>query len=225
MAFSCILIEQNPAVLQKMKGLIFETPFLQLVKTYHCPNKALNDVRTLKKPLDILFSEINFTGNGELDFAHQMGPHFQSVLLKTFHGYNSTFGYNLNKKKFLIKSMTLQEFRDFVNPTDKPFSYVSVKCSLKKKTQWVDVNDIIQIRGASNYVQIITLTQEFLVYGKLRDFETLLLKWPQFVRIKKSNIISTKQITKLLKTDIYLADGSVVTAGRTFLRKFRNIRL
>ena len=100
--YFCIIIEDEPLALEKTKGFVEKTPFLNLLATF---DDALEGLAFLKSnKVDLLFLDINLDELSGIELLENSKLNCQVIITTAYSEY-ALKGYELNVTDYLLKSL------------------------------------------------------------------------------------------------------------------------
>ncbi len=165
MKIQCIIIEDEPLAMEKLKGFVMKHPDLILKSTFNNGADALVFLQT--NNVDLLFLDINLgemSGIRILETANISA----NVILTTAYSEFALKGYELNVTDYLLKPFTFERFMQAVNKVvnplpkrelvDQAFIFIKTEYRLEK----VMYNDILYIEGMGDYRRIFTVNKNIM---------------------------------------------------------------
>ena len=155
MKLNCIIIEDEPLALERVKGFIDKTPFLNLLDAFDNALDGLNYLRN--NSIDLLFLDINMDEISGIELLEQMKPDF-AVIITTAYDQYALKGYELNVTDYLLKPFNFQRFLSAVNKvqtknTEKQRFFIKGD----KKYHQIASEDILFIEAYGNYTKVFFL--------------------------------------------------------------------
>lgn len=181
--------------------------------------------------VDLVFLDVNLGQTNGLLLARNL-PQGIRVVLTTAYSEYALEGYDLNILDYLLKPFTferfersLQKFRAYslqpqkegslgksvqLVPSNDDFIFVKAEHKVLK----INLNDLLIIEGAGNYVALHTEKSKVLTLQNMKAFEDYLLPYG-FIRVHKSYIISARHITTIEHNSV-LVGGKIVPIGESY---------
>ncbi|MDN3587358.1 LytTR family DNA-binding domain-containing protein [Pedobacter aquatilis] len=220
MTLNCIVIDDDPIVIEQIKEYITNTKDLKFVKSYTNPKNAMSDILNGQDKIDILFTDIEMPELSGLELATKLRHKTRFLILMSGHLHYAIDGYDLKANGFLSKPIA---YKKFISATksifetlqvDKPFIIFKIKDSKELVKIWLE--EIIYIEANGNYVIINATKKQFTTLMKLSEIEERLSSFKRFLRIHKSFIISTAFIEKYQDGFIYLSNKKSLSVTSTY---------
>ena len=230
MALTCIIIDDEPFVVQQLTEYINGIPALTLIKSYSNSTAALQGISQMEDSIDILFTDIEMPKLSGLELARKIRHKTKFLILVSGHSKYALDGYNVKANDFLTKPFNFKKFKTIVTavvnqtPLEKPFIFIKTKENKALIKIWVE--EIIYINAYGNYISIHTHEKSLTTLLKISEIEEQLGNYLHFIRIHKSFIISAKHIEKFTPNFMYLNNGIMLSVGisyRDSVKAFTNL--
>jgi len=165
MTINCIIVEDEPLALERMKTYLSRVQFLNLVEVF---DNAIDALAFLKDhQVDLLFLDIemdNFTGIDLLEILKNP----PKVILTTAYEQYALKGYEFNIADYLLKPFGFPRFlkaveavhKELKNNSPSQKDYLFVKTGYK--IQRIEFNNILYIEGMRDYRNIRTSNAKIL---------------------------------------------------------------
>lgn len=222
MSISCIIIEDEPLALERIKNFVLKVPFLNLITTF---NNGLNALMYLKSnQVDLIFLDINigeFTGINLLETTNIKSQ----VIITTAYQEYALKGYELNVTDYLMKPFTFERFfqaiekvqknlNDKKSTEEKKFIFVKTEYRLER----ILLDDIIFIEGMRDYRRIHTINKRIMTLKNFSEFEIEIP--PKVVcRVHKSYMVAINKIDSIERDRIRIKD-IMIPISETYKKKF-----
>lgn len=219
----CIAVDDEQLALDLLEDNISKVPYLQLAAK--CSN-ALEAMKILQtEPIDLIFLDIQMPGLTGLQFIQSMTKKPMIILITAYEKY-ALQGFNLDVVDYLLKPVPLDRFVRACNkawelyqlrnapqslkPADKvpvpDYFFVNMDYALFK----VVISDIIWVEGLKDYIKIhLKNTNRPIIPRMSMKVVEQLLPANRFIRIHKSYIVSTDQITAIRKNSVFLGETEI----------------
>ena len=96
----CLVVDDEPMALEKLKNYIERIPFLELVAACSCTCDAMQVMAEQK--VDALFIDINMPGMNGMDFVKSLPEHLLVVFTTAYSEYAAD-SYKVRAVDFLLK--------------------------------------------------------------------------------------------------------------------------
>ena len=220
MIINCIIIEDEPLAMQRLRDFVLKVPFLNLL---HCFDNAMEAIGFLKtEKIELLFLDIQmdgFTGIQLLESLNKM----PAVIITTAFDKYALKGFDLNVADYLLKPYTFERFMQAVarvydklsagNKTNKEFIFVKAEHRLEK----INLADMLYIEGMRDY-RCIYLSEKRIM--TLQTFSELEQELPsKFCRVHKSFIVALDKIESIERDRIKIED-KLIPISETYKESF-----
>ena len=228
----CVIIDDEPLALNKLKRHILKFPYLELVASCHSAEAAR---RTLESnTVDLIYIDINMPDINGLDFIRSLENPPMVVFVTAYPEY-AVESYKVNALDYLLKPYSSE---DFNRVADKVYKHWMLLCSqgntaeprednvLYLKCDYrfirVECNDITYIEGQNEYLKVHQVSEEpFLTHMTFRQISEFLPS--NFIQIHRSYIVNMKHVVTAERTMVTLDDGTrlpVSDTRRNFLLQY-----
>ena len=214
MKLNCIIIDDEPNAVSLLEVLIQDvTEWEVLAKCYN----ALEALAFLKDHhVDFVFLDINMPKLSGMELAGLLPPQVQ-IVFTTAYSEHAADSYGYQTLDYLLKPITLKRFVAAVQKIERHFhkikgtnpvqqavaaDYFFVKSG--KVLNKVLLEDILYFQGEKEYVRLVTVAAEIMIYRRLKDIEAQLA--PHFFRIHNSYIVNARRLRKIQDNHVYLGD-------------------
>ncbi len=220
MPLNCLIVDDEPIAQDILKGYVNDIPNLVLVCV--CDNAMEATTIVKEKKIDLMFLDIEMPKLSGLNFLKTLqDPPY--VIFTTAYREFALDSYDLNAVDYLLKPISFERFLKAVNKVFASSRFVENTeeyryFKVDKKNVKVYYQDILYVKGLSNYVIIHTSREQLIVYMRLLDLERT-LPANKFVRIHKSYIVSLDNIKAYGSDYVEIADEQL-TIGNTFKENF-----
>ncbi|MEP6764441.1 MAG: LytTR family DNA-binding domain-containing protein [Gemmatimonadaceae bacterium] len=218
----CLIVEDEPLALERLKGYVQQLPLLKLVASFDNAPDALSYLLT--DAVDLIFLDINLGGMSGIELLETNAVKAQ-VILTTAHSEHALRGFELKVADYLLKPFT---FSRFVQSVERAQSAASSTTSsnernwffLKTETRLerIRVSDLLYIEGDGDYRLVHTLTKRI---NTLETFAELEQRIPgaQVCRVHKSYMVAIAKIETVERDRILIRD-KYIPISATYRDKF-----
>jgi two-component system LytT family response regulator len=212
MKIRCIIIEDEPIALGKVKGCIERLPYLNLISTFDNGIDALAFLKS--NSVDLILLDIHMDKLSGIQLLEKAKIESEVILTTAYDEY-ALKGYELNVTDYLLKPFTFERFIQSVGKAQKnlekkrlmqtkPFVFVKIEHRFEK----IFLNEILYIEGMRDYRRIHTNDRKIMTLQTFKDFEKEI---PQNIicRVHKSYMVSLDKITSVEKDQIKIKDVTI----------------
>jgi DNA-binding LytR/AlgR family response regulator len=198
-AIPCAIIEDEPLAQNILKKYIEDHPALKL--TAVCNNTEEAQKVLLRQDVELLFLDINLPKLSGISFLKTL-PHRPLVIFTTAYPEYAVEGFELDAIDYLLKPFSFERFLKAANKAVQQLnkkeiaeqvtpSFIFLKAD--KKVHKVNLDEILYIEAAGDYIKIMTEGGQYVVNDTLKSLQEELPPL-QFIRVHKSYIISRSKI-------------------------------
>ena len=235
MNIRCIIVDDEPLALNKLKRYILKYPFLELVASCH-------NVETVRRALesgevDLIFIDINMPDVNGLEFIRTLDNPPMVVFVTAYPEYAAE-SYKINALEYLLKPFGIDEFNRVAEKIFSHWQLIQNQNNSSSSTEEcvrylkcdhrflrVECDDIRYIEGQSEYLKIHLVSDNpFLTHMTFRQITD---SFPDnFIQIHRSYVVNMKHVVSAERTLVILDDGTrlpVSSSRRDNLLKYMNI--
>ncbi len=198
-AIQCAIIEDEPLAQNILKKYIEDHPALELRAV--CNNAEEAQKVLLREDVELLFLDINLPKLSGISFLKTL-PHQPVVIFTTAYPEYAVEGFELDAIDYLLKPFSFERFLKAANKAVQQLnkkeitgqatpSFIFLKA--EKKVHKVNLDDILYIEAAGDYIKVMTESGQYMVNDTLKGLQDELPP-AQFIRVHKSYIISRNKI-------------------------------
>lgn len=222
MAINCIIIEDEPLAMQRIKEFVLKVPFLKLL---HCFDNAIEAVGVLRtENVNLLFLDIQMDGFTGIQLLESITNRPDVIVTTAFDQY-ALKGFDLNVTDYLLKPYTFERFMQAVTKVydkyvstpkagQKDYIFIKTEYRLEK----VDLNDLLFIEGMRDYRCLHLPGKRIMTSETFGDLQKELPK-ENFCRVHKSFIIALSKINSVEKDRIKI-NGELIPISDTYKEDF-----
>lgn len=221
---NCIIVEDAPLAVDKLKNFISKVPLLDLAGTFDNGLDAFDYLQS--NTIDLLFLDIQmeqFTGLQLLQALHTR-PH---IIIVSAYGEYAVQGFEYDVTDYLLKPYSFERFLKAVNKVQTemasnppaqplPKDYIFLKTEYRMVR--INLCDILYIEGKGAYLHVITDTTRIMTLLSFKEIESL-LPAKQFIRIHKSYLIAINKIDNIERNVVKIANMRI-PIGKSYLKDF-----
>ena len=216
---TCIIVDDDPLSVKMLEGLVVQTDFLSVEKTFQVPMEAIKYLRD--HHVDILFLDIEMPGMTGLELLGAVED-LPAVILVSSKADYALDAFHFDVEDYLLKPPTFARFLKAVKKVQDKIrddqavqfkgDYVFVKsdAALVK----VDIRQVQWIEALADYVAIVTKEKKFVCHSTMKAIEAK-LPVDQFVRVHRSYIVRIDQIDAIEDNSVSVGK-KVIPVGGTY---------
>lgn len=220
MQAKCIIIDDEPLAVEKLRLFITKVSWLQLEATFNDGLAALNYIR--QNPVELLFLDIQMEEFSGIQFMESLKERPFIIITSAYSEY-ALQGYEFDVTDYLLKPFGLERF---ISATDKVFQQLKTRYPrpdfLFLKTGYsierIDIDDILYIEGMNEYLRFVTPEKKYMTLQSFRQTESQ-LPADRFIRVHKSFIVALHKIEKI-ERHVILIHGQRIPIGKNYKEQF-----
>lgn len=222
MEINCIIVEDEPLALVRMKEYVLKMPFLNLCATF---DNALDALAFLKiNKIDLIFLDINLGEVSGIQLLESSAITSQVILTTAYQEY-ALKGFDLKVTDYLLKPFTFERFIQAVDRVESnlekkqpltPNNFIFVKT--ENRLEKVILSEIIFIEGMGDYRRIHTTSKRIMTLQTFTEFERQI---PANIvcRVHKSYMVSLDKIDSIEK-ELIKVKNQTIPISETYKKKF-----
>jgi two-component system LytT family response regulator len=209
MKINCIIVEDEPLAMERVKLYVEKIPFLNLLSTFENATDALEFLK-LHKP-DLVFLDIHLGELSGIQLLEMARISSEVILTTAYHEY-AVKGFDLNVTDYLLKPYTFERFYQAVEKaqinllkavpgTEKKFVFIKTAYRLEK----ILLSEVLYIEGMRDYRKIHTIHKKIMTLKTFTDLEQE-IPAELICRVHKSYMVSIDKIESIEKDRIRIKD-------------------
>lgn len=240
--YRVLIVDDEPLARAKLHRLVAVHPRLSEAGVATTGTEAVNQIEQLRP--DIVFLDIQMPGLSGIQVVQQIKarPH---IIFTTAYDEFAVTAFELQAVDYLLKPFGKKRF-DLGVERILQFESASLERLQKSlssstidrlfirernRTKAVDVSEILQIKGAGDYVEIITQSASHLMAVRMKQLESRLDN-TFFIRIHRSTIVNINHVSEIQavgngRYEVTMRDGSISMTSRsgaaTLKAAFKNL--
>ncbi len=216
----CLIVEDEELARDLLENFIQKIPYLELVGKCENPLSAMAILRN--QTIDILFLDIQMPELTGVEML-KLIPQKPVVIFTTAYPSYALEGYQLNVTDYLLKPYS---FDRFVQAVNKASEMVRLKKGNIESNQAAEIKDYFLVNSDHKVIKIkytdlvyVESMREYVAYHtkaqgrilSLMSLKKLEIDLPadRFLRIHKSYIVSTEQVTALEGNLVHIGDEKI----------------
>jgi DNA-binding LytR/AlgR family response regulator len=223
MILSCIIIEDEPLAIDKLKGFIDQVPFLKFQGSFEKPVQGLHFLKT--NTVDLLFLDIQMEQITGMQLLETLSQKPYVIITSAYSDY-ALKGYELSVFDYLLKPYSFERFLSAVNRVydnkqqkvemGKSESNIFVKTEYRVEN--IPTDEILYIEGMREYLQICLPCRKIMTK---QSFKAILeqLTQGEFVQVHKSWAVAISKIESIERNRIKIGE-KLIPIGDSFKDKF-----
>lgn len=208
---NCIIVEDNEIAVILLKEFIEQHGNLKLNAVFDNGEKALNYLQ--KNTCDLLFLDIELKGINGIDLIKQLKNTPNIVITSSKRNYAAD-AFDFDVADYLVKPFSYERFQkaitkvskiqDSLQPANTDFFYIKQNGKMLQ----VPFKDVDYIEAMSDYVNIYTPKERFVIYSTMKAMEN---QFPSgnFVRVHRSFIVCVSKIKEIKKNVLFINEKEI----------------
>lgn len=223
MKINCIIIEDEPLALERMKEFVLKLSFLNLLTVFDNAVDALVFLKTNK--VDLIFLDINLGDFSGIRFLETSAVKSWVIFTTAYQEY-ALKAFDLKVSDYLLKPFT---FERFVQAVDRAVEHLPKKqnavatgnfifVKTENRLEKVFLREIIYIEGMRDYRRIHTSAKKIMTLQTFAELERQIP--PKLIcRVHKSYMVALAQIDSIEKNGIKIKD-KIIPISETYKKNF-----
>jgi DNA-binding LytR/AlgR family response regulator len=219
MHMTCIIVDDDLLSVKMLEGLVAQTDFLSVDKSFQNPVEAVHYMRD--HHADILFLDVEMPGMTGLELLSAIEDR-PAVILVSGKAEYALEAFHFDVEDYLLKPPTYARFLKAVKKVqDKisqeqaiqfkgDFVFVKSDTALVK----VDIRQVQWVEALADYVAIVTKEKKYVCHSTMKAIEAKLPP-DQFVRVHRSYIVRIDQIDAIEDKTVSVGK-KIIPVGGTY---------
>lgn len=219
MKVNCIIIEDEPLAVERLKAYVSKTAFLKIVAVFDNPQNALHLIKNDR--IDLLFLDINLKEQNGIDFLETIEFNGKVIITTAYDKY-ALKSYDLDVIDYLLKpysfdrfTRSIQKFKTQLS-LDLENNYFFLRT--EHRYERINYDELLYIKGMGDYRQLVCKSKKLMTLQTFNELESTLPKL-KVVRIHKSYMVSLSQIERIEKNNIKIQNQSL-PISKSFRERF-----
>ncbi len=219
---SCIILDDEPFAHDVLEHYISQIPELLLKAKFRNAVEAFEFLD--KNNIDLLFLDIEMPLINGLTFLKAIKNPPVTIFTTAYKQY-AFEGFELSAADYLLKPFSFERFQKAVSKSgllDKKMLHLTI--AIKHGDGIVNLNQtsILYVEGNKDYIKIITMDQEYIIYHTLKS---MLEKLDEnlFMQIHRSYIVNKLHISRIVKEMIILSNNTFLPIGKSFKKNILQV--
>jgi two-component system LytT family response regulator len=220
MVINCIIIEDEPLAVERIRDFVLKVPFLNLLRDFDNGVEAIAFMQTQK--VDLLFLDIQMDGFTGIQLLECLIKKPEVIITTAFDKY-ALRGFDLNVCDYLLKPFTFERFMQGANKVydklsgreeSKTFIFIKTEYRLEK----IKLDNLLFIEGVRDYRRLHLNEKNIMT---LQTFSELEHELParQFCRVHKSFIVALDKIESIERDRIRI-NNELIPVSDTYKENF-----
>jgi DNA-binding LytR/AlgR family response regulator len=221
MVINCIILEDEPLALKRIKEFVSQVSYLNLIAAFTNAFEAIGFLKA--NTVDLIFLDIEMDGFTGIELIESLSNKPQIIITTAYDKY-ALKSFELNVTDYLLKPFRFDRFMlavdrvydiiSKINIEDRDFIFVKTEYRLER----ISFSDIYFIEGMGDYRNVQTGQKKILTLKTFSEFE-MELPLTRFCRVHKSFIVSIEKIISIEHNRIKIKD-SLIPVGESYKDRF-----
>ena len=204
MKYKALVVDDERLARMELIKLLEDYPEIEIAGEADSVVSAVNMIKTLEP--ELIFLDIQMPGGSGFDLLPQIDPAIRIVFVTAFDEY-AIRAFEINALDYLLKPVypdrlkkTIERVLSETEPVDRniglPFDINDrIFLSSKSKIEFKKISEIIAIRSAGDYTEILDIDSvKSIILKSMKEWEDRLPS-DQFIRIHRSSIINLNSVS------------------------------
>ena len=215
----CVILDDEPLAHQVLEHYIMETPGFTLAAKFRNAVEAYEYLG--KNKVDLLFLDIEMPLISGVNFLQAL-PNAPQTIFTTAYKKYAFEGFELNAVDYLLKPFSYERFIKAIQKIQKTevSDLITNTLIIKDKNGLLNLKqqDILYIEGCKDYVKIITVDKEFIIYHTLKGIlERLNLSI--FAQAHKSYLVNKMHVSRIAQDQLVIGVQTIIPIGKSFKKE------
>lgn len=222
MKINCIIIEDEPLALERIRDYVQKVSFLNLIGFFDNGIEAIGFLKT--QNVDLIFLDIQMDGFTGIQLIESLNQRPEIIITTAFDKY-ALKGFELNVTDYLLKPFTFERFAqsagrvfDKLNTAQKNDSRTFMFIKTEYRLEKIQFDTILFIEGMRDYRRIHTTEKKIMTLQTFKDLEQDLPS-ANFCRVHKSYLVAIDKIESVERDRIKL-NGEYIPVSDTYKGDF-----
>ena len=231
MEIRCLVMDDEPIALEKMRSYVDKIPYLQLVAACSNPLEAMKVMA--EESVDVIFTDINMQGLSGLDFVQALSKAPMVVFITSYSEY-AVESYKVGAVDYIVKPYGLKEFQRAAERVKTQYELLAGSATagangaaaaagngsifIRTDYKWVRVNadDIRYIQGLSDYLRISLQgdAEPVVTYATFASIKSCLP--PNFIQVHRSWVVNVNHIREIANSRIVMDKDLYIPVGDSY---------
>lgn len=233
MEIRCLVMDDEPIALEKMRSYVDKIPYLQLVAACSNPLEAMKVLS--EESVDVIFTDINMQGLNGLDFVESLSKAPMIVFITSYSEY-AVESYKVGAVDYIVKPYGLKEFQRAAERVKTQYELLAGSAAagnslpatgasagngsifIRTDYKWVRVNsdDIRYIQGLSDYLRISLQgdAEPVVTYATFANMKSCLP--PNFIQVHRSWVVNVNHIREIANSRIVMDKDVYIPVGDSY---------
>lgn len=217
-----IVIDDEPLAISLLSSYVSKVDDLELLQTFTNPIDAIDFIQN--NEVDLVFLDIQMPELSGVNLMKIVGDKVKYILTTAYSEY-ALEGFEHNVIDYLLKPISFSRFEKSIEKAKERLpklqssepTHFFVKSSGQRHR--ISFDEILFVESIKDYVNIKTLSNEFIVLDTLKSMGNQLPE-SQFSRVHRSYIINRNVIQTIDNKSLILNNGAEIPIGESYKMNF-----
>lgn len=225
--YTCLAIDDELSAIEIITDYVAAQPQLKLLKSYSIAETALKEIENLKKPVDVIFLDIEMPSMNGIELAKLIKHKTHKLVFVTSHSAYAIDSYELEADAFLLKPFSQGKFDQTVKKlfsttpstqVDKVDDFILLK-SIEQRNRFIKIklDKIYAVEAQERDIKVHLEHEVIFSNSSFAEALALLPHEKGFSRVHRSFIVAENQVKTLERSYIILNNGVRISIGRKYL--------
>jgi two-component system LytT family response regulator len=221
MQIDCIIVDDEPLALERVKSFILKISYLNLTGTFDNAIDAASFIKT--NPADLIFLDIEMDGLNGIQLIESL-THIPQIIITTAYEKYALKGYELSINDYLLKPFQFDRFLKAVEKVHEALSKIKINhkdfffIKTEYRVEKILFKDVLFIEGMSDYRYIKTEKGNIMTLQTFNELESILPK-EKLCRVHKSFMVAIDKIESIERNRIRIKD-TLIPVSETYKQQF-----
>lgn len=231
---TCYILDDQPHATELLKRFIERTKGMELLGSAENPIVAIDEIRTMTIPPDVLFADIDLPGMNGLEVSGALGDLIKTVFITAFDKY-AVSSYEHGAVDYILKPISYDRFLIAVARVKERIAGRSGLAiadqetfvfpgERKNKIFRVKKEDIISAEASSGHVKLYLSTGNRTAYLSLRQFAES-ITGTSLLQVHRSFIVNLDHIREVDNNLIVMDNSLEIRISKEYRTRFQQVFL
>lgn len=221
---NAVIVEDQAPAQRILSRYIDTTAHIKVSKIFNNPSEAILYLN--QNDVDVIFLDIHMPEMSGMALLSQL-KRCPKIIFTTAYKEYAIESFEYNVVDYLLKPISYERFQKSIKKLTELHQDTSPQQleneDIVIKTGYthikINIKDILFIKSDADYTEIITLQKKIISSEPLKKWVDT-LQSHQFIRIHKSYVVNTFNITKVSSKEVYLQGKHSIPIGRAYKHSF-----
>ena len=224
MKIRCVVMDDEPIALEKMRTYVEKIPYLELAAACDSPAEAMEVLS--QEDVDAIFTDISMPGINGMDFVSTLSSAPLVVFITSYSEY-AVESYSVGAVDYIMKPYGMKEFQRAAEKVKMQYEnrinsgipgMGRDSIFIRTDYKWVRVNtsDIRYIQGLSDYLRLSILENDepLITYSTFANMKSCLPA--NFIQVHRSWMVNLEHIKEISNSRIIMDKDTAIPIGDSY---------